>query len=119
MLHKTPEFWIDMNLPPVMAIWLTEGFGVKAKTFKELGFDIKGDAEIFRIAKSQPFVVVITTKDIDFVYLSEDIGPLPKVLYLNTGNISNKQLKKIVEESFADVIRIFTETNQSLIEITT
>jgi len=33
------EFWIDLNLPPKMALWLTEGFNVVAKSFKELGFE--------------------------------------------------------------------------------
>ena len=33
------EFWIDLNLPPKMALWLTEGFNFVAKSFKELGFE--------------------------------------------------------------------------------
>jgi predicted nuclease of predicted toxin-antitoxin system len=41
------EFWIDLNLPPQMAIWLEEEFMVKAKSFKELLFTNEPDVEIY------------------------------------------------------------------------
>ena len=44
------EFWIDLNLPPQMAIWLKEEFGVKAKSFKELKFEITPDVEVYKMA---------------------------------------------------------------------
>jgi predicted nuclease of predicted toxin-antitoxin system len=110
-------FWIDLNLPPQMASWLWEDFKVTAKSFKELGFEIKGDAEIFRLAAKELNTIIITTKDIDFVSLQNDIGAPPKILYLNIGNISNKQLKQLITNNFAEVLRLFIETNNSLVEI--
>lgn len=112
------EFWIDNNLPPKMAVWLREDFNVLAKSFQELGFQSTEDIEIFRAAASRINTIIITTKDVDFVNLSNDIGSPPKILFLNIGNLSNKKLKEIIYKSFKEVIRMFLETDNSLIEIT-
>ena len=101
-----------------MAIWLREAFAVNAKSFFELGFSLKTDVEVFKIAQSRLNTIVITTKDIDFLQFQEQSNNPPKILYINTGNISNKHLKEIVLKSFPEVISIFTKTNQTLIEIT-
>lgn len=66
MLPDEIEFWIDLNLPPQMAIWLKEEFGVKAKSFKELEFEIVQDVEVYRMAAHKENKIIITTKDIDF-----------------------------------------------------
>ena len=39
MQQNSLEFWIDVNLPPAMAIWIRDDFGMAAKSFKELNFD--------------------------------------------------------------------------------
>ncbi len=111
------EFWIDLNLPPQMASWLLDDFNVAAKSFKELGFEFKGDAEVFRIAAKVINTIVITTKDIDFINLQNEIGSPPKILFLNIGNISNKQLRQLIANNFAEVLRLFTQTNNSFVEI--
>lgn len=112
------EFWIDMNLPPAMAIWIQDEFNMKAKTFSDLGFSDAADAFIFKAAKKQKNVIVITTKDIDFVFLEQEIGAPPKILYINTGNITNKELHLVISKSFHNVIITFTKTNQTILEIT-
>ncbi len=76
-----------------MAIWLTEDFKVSARSFQELGFQTTEDIKIFRIAANKINTIIITTKDLDFVNLSNKISNLPKILYLNIGNISNKNIK--------------------------
>ncbi len=76
-----------------MAIWLTEDFKVSARSFQELGFQTTEDIKIFRIAANKINTIIITTKDLDFVNLSNKISNLPKILYLNIGNISNKKIK--------------------------
>jgi predicted nuclease of predicted toxin-antitoxin system len=72
---------------------------------------------VFRKAASRINTIVITTKDIDFKNLVNDNSTPPKILYLNVGNISNKMLKEIIYKSFTEVLRIFSETDNSLIEI--
>jgi predicted nuclease of predicted toxin-antitoxin system len=118
MLQNNLEFWIDVNLPPVMAVWLQEDFGISAKSFDELKFNTEKDTTIFKIAVKKFNTIVITTKDVDFKNLSEEIMPGPRILYLNVGNVSNRVLKEILYKSLEEVIRIFSETDESLIEIT-
>ena len=118
MQQNNLEFWIDVNLPPIMAEWIEEGFNVSAKSFKELNFDTEKDIVVYANAVKRFNTVIITTKDIDFKNFAEYRGSPPKVLYLNVGNISNKLLKEIVYKSFKEVLRIFSETDDALIEIT-
>jgi predicted nuclease of predicted toxin-antitoxin system len=87
MLQNKMEFWIDVNLPPAMAIWIQEDFGVSAKSFNELNFDTEQDVTIFSIAANRLNTIVITTKDVDFKNLAEEIAIHPKILYLNIGNV--------------------------------
>ena len=100
-----------------MAAWLEIDFNVAAKSFQELGFQTTEDREVFRKASRKINTVVITTKDIDFVSLTQEIAEIPRVLYLIVGNVSNKKLKEIIHKSFGEGLRIFSETNNSLVEI--
>ena len=118
MPRNNLEFWIDVNLPPMMADWINKDFGISAKSFKELNFKTEKDITVFTIASKRFNTIVITTKDVDFKNLSEEVSLHPKILYLNVGNISNKILKEIVYKSLKEVIRIFSETDEFLIEIT-
>lgn len=112
------EFWIDYNLPPKMALWLIEEFNVNAKTFKELQFETTPDAVVYKLAAKNENVIVITTKDIDFKYLQAEIGFPPKILYLNTGNISNTNLRKLIIAKFSEVLMLLSNPSNTLIEIT-
>lgn len=112
------EFWIDVNLPDTLAVWIKEDYGLEAKTFKELNFATTQDYEIFKKAAANPSVVIITTKDYDFVVMTDLPGILPKVLYMNVGNVTNKKLREIFDNYFAEAIKILAKTNQQLIEIT-
>lgn len=113
------EFWIDVNLPPKMANWLIDDFKVAAKSFWELEFNISADIDVFKIAREKKNIVVNTTKDIDFVKLLSDKGSPPKILFLNVGNISKKELRIIINKSFAGALEIFVNTTKQLVEITT
>lgn len=61
MQPDTLEFWIDFNLPPKMAVWLSTDFNVAAKSFRELNFDNTSDIEVYKIAASKPNTIIITT----------------------------------------------------------
>ena len=111
------EFWIDLNLPPKMAEWLIENFSVVAKSFKELHFEITPDTEIYKIAAKHSNIIVITTKDVDFKNLQSAIGSPPKILYLNTGNITNENLKKLILTKFGEVLELFSDPENNFIEI--
>ncbi len=113
------EFWIDLNLPPQMAIWLKEDFNVHSKSFKELLFTEVPDVEVYKIAATKSNKIIITTKDVDFSNYQNIVGPPPRILYLNIGNITNKNLKLLIENKFAEILNLFLTTNEPLIEIST
>ena len=114
------EFWIDVNLPSVMKTWIIEGFGVDAKSFLELGFETTDDVVIFNKASKKENIIIITTKDTDYIYLrNEKKTNSPKVLHINTGNISKADLKKLVYKCFENIIEIFTLTKHLIVELNT
>lgn len=117
MQQNNLEFWIDVNLPPAMAVWIQDDFGCSAKSFKELNFETEQDAVVFTKAAKRLNTIVITTKDIDFKNLAEEIRIHPRILYLNIGNVSNRTLKEIIYQSMKNVIRTFLETDNFFIEI--
>lgn len=112
------EFWIDVNLPAIFSEWIKKDYNLEAKTFRELNFETTKDYEIFKKAAQNPCIVVITTKDYDFVTMTELPADLPKVLYMNIGNVTNKQLRVIYDRHFPEALKLLTKSNQQLIEIT-
>ena len=119
MQRNELEFWIDLNLPPQMAIWLTEEFGVNAKSFKELLFTNVADVDVFKLAAKKANKIIITTKDVDFSNYQKFAGAPPRILYLNIGNISNKNLKILIQDRFSEILNLFLTTNDPLVEIST
>jgi len=111
------EFWIDMNLPSCLANWINKEFKVSAKSFIELGYQTTSDLEVFKNAANNPNVIVITTKDYDFVDIKNEEGGKPKVLYLNIGNVTNKVLRQIFDLYFSEAFKILSQTTESLVEI--
>lgn len=58
---------LDAQLPPALAAWMVETFGVNAISLKELGIRDAKDIEIFEAAQQDSLVII--TKDSDFVDL--------------------------------------------------
>jgi predicted nuclease of predicted toxin-antitoxin system len=110
------EFWVDMNLPSCLADWIIAEFKIPAKTFVQLGFQTTADIEVFKQAASQRNVIVITTKDYDFVNLKSP-HDRPKILYLNIGNVTNKVLREIFDQYFPEAFKILKDPSKVLVEI--
>jgi predicted nuclease of predicted toxin-antitoxin system len=83
--------WIDAQLSPAIAPWLTARFGVEAYSAQHLGHRDSTDARIFRAAREAGAVVM--TKDSDFLRLLEQHGPPPQVLWVTLGNTSNARTR--------------------------
>ena len=86
--------WIDAQLSPTLAEWLTVQFGVEARPVRESGLQGSKDLNIFESARSAGAVVM--TKDADFRALLDKHGSPPQVLWITCGNTSTFQLKKIL-----------------------
>jgi predicted nuclease of predicted toxin-antitoxin system len=117
MQHSNYEFWIDINLPQSIMYWLKDIYNLNVHTFWQLGFASTTDVEILKVANRHQNIIIITTKDYDFVQLVENNDSKTKILLINTGNISNKDLKIIFENYFLKALDILTNSDQKIIEI--
>jgi len=106
--------WIDAQLSPSIAAWITAELDVDAKALRELGLRDAEDEDIFHAARQAN--VTVMTKDNDFVLLLERFGSPPKVILLTCGNTSNAALRKILLATLSDALEILAQ-GESLVEI--
>ena len=86
--------WIDAQLPPALAPWLSATFGLTATSCRDLGLRDALDPAIFAVARTAGVVVI--SKDADFAEMVTRLGPPPQVLWLRCGNTSNAALRAIL-----------------------
>ena len=87
--------WIDANLSPALARWITESFaGIKAFSAVYLGLLDADDGQI-RAAARQAGAVILT-KDRDFVDAVQRDPMQPSVLWVRAGNTSTPAMKLIL-----------------------
>ena len=106
--------WIDAQLSPAIAVWLTVSFSVTALAVRDVGLRDAEDREIFLEARRQSAVVL--TKDSDFVLLQNELGAPPKIIWLTCGNTSNAELKRILSATLSEGVS-FLESGEDLVEI--
>ena len=107
--------WIDAQLSPALAPWITETFGVPAKAVRDLGLREAKDFPIFRAAREANAAVL--TKDADFQHLLEQHGPPPRVLWLTCGNTSNQNVRRILTSTLDNALKLL-DAGESIVEIT-
>ncbi len=90
--------WIDAQLSPALAPWLSSNFSVSAVSMRDLGLRDATDHEIFLAARKEGVTVI--TKDSDFVRMLESFGAPPQVLWITCENTSTANLKKVLKNSF-------------------
>ena len=106
--------WIDAQLSPSLAKWITDTLGVSAQAVRDLGLRDAKDFAIFQAAREANAVVL--TKDADFQHLLAQHGPPPKVLWLTCGNTSNQNLRRILRSTLGSALRLL-ESGETIVEI--
>lgn len=107
--------WLDAQLSPHLAPWITENLGIECWSVSKLGMQDQEDAAIFEAARRAK--VVVMTKDADFVRLLETHGPPPSVIWVTCGNTSNEHLREILVEGLPTAAKLI-EDGEPLVEIT-
>lgn len=107
--------WIDAQLSPSLAKWITDTFGIPSQPVRDLGLRDAKDFPIFRAARQAGAIVL--TKDADFPHLLEQHGAPPKVLWVTCGNTSNQNLRRILSATLTEALRLL-ESGESIVEIT-
>ena len=106
--------WLDAQLPPSIAAWIPEAFGLECRAVRDLGLRDAKDSAIFRAAREAG--VVVMTKDKDFVELLRRLGPPPRVLWVTCGNTSNARLREVLARLLPAALRLI-DSGESLVEI--
>ena len=109
------NFWIDAQLPPMLAGWLTTNFAVKAIALTDLGLRDAVDSEIFGTARSTGDVVIVT-KDSDFVDLVTRLGTPPQILWVTCGNVTNRYLREMFTNTFPEALSLL-QAGEPIVEI--
>lgn len=107
--------WIDAQLSPAIAVWISQNFQVSAIALRDLGLRDANDKEIF--FKARNTAAIVMTKDSDFVQLLESYGPPPQIIFLTCGNTSNARLKQILTLTLSQAVALL-HTGEALVEIT-
>lgn len=107
-------FWIDINLPPRLATWMSEQGEINALHLYEQGHAESSDRSLFDLARVANATIV--TKDIDFKLMLDRMGPPPRVLWIRAGNTSTRSLIALFEERFDDILHLF-EAGEPLVEL--
>ncbi len=110
-----PEIWIDANLPPSLAKWITQSLGHRAFSVFYLEALTSTDLTLFNAALARKDVIILT-KDQDFASLVDKFGPPPRIIWVTIGNCSNEKLKHLIVSKLQDAINLLSES--SLVELT-
>jgi len=99
------RFIVDTQLPPSLAEFLKgKKFNAIHTTYFNKGHLLK-DSEIINIAIKQKRIII--TKDNDFFDYFFLKGAPPKVLLLESGNISNKDLMNLLNKNLRKIVKLF------------
>ena len=108
------NFIVDAQLPPALARWLADRFGVDARHVRELGLRDADDRTIHRYAADSTSIVI--TKDSDFVELVHRHGVPPQVVWVTCGNTTNANLERIFDARFAVAMQLLAD-GEAIVEI--
>lgn len=106
--------WIDAQLSPALAPWITREFGFRAVALRDVGLRDATDRQIFIAAKDQ--AVIVMSKDADFVKLLDQLGPPPQVIWITCGNTSNAHLRDLLRSALRRAVEMI-DSGESLVEI--
>lgn len=102
------KLWIDAQLSPALAKWITEKFAsIEAIAVR--------DQVIFFSARNADATVM--TKDSDFLELQKRLGAPPKIIWVTCGNTSKARLIEILSVNLQKAVELL-EGGEVLVEIT-
>ena len=108
------KIWIDAQMSPAIAKWISSNYPVSAEAIRDLGLRDAEDKEIFEAARKEKAVVM--TKDSDFVFLLDRMGPPPQVIWITCGNTSNARLKEVLTNTLPKALDLLN-LGERLVEI--
>ena len=108
-------YWVDAQLPPQLAKWLSDTFKVEAYALRDLNLRDAEDAEIFEKARQDGIVII--SKDSDFVEMILRLGKPPQLLWITCGNLTNRRLQDLLSKVFVKAQKLLI-SGEEVVEIT-
>jgi predicted nuclease of predicted toxin-antitoxin system len=106
--------WVDAQLSPRIARWITAHFPVAATPLRDLGLRDSCDED--KISAARVANAIVLSNDSDFVRLLEEQGSPPKVLWLTCGNTSERSLQQILLRNLSTTLSLLAG-DEDLVEI--
>ena len=110
------EIWLDNQLSPILAKWLSEELNLVVKSSFLLGFKEIKDFEIYTKAKKQGNVILVS-KDADLEEIVTIHGSPPKLISLKIPNCSSKKMFNILKKEIPTALKLLNQFNKDIIEI--
>ena len=82
---------------------------------RTVGLEDSSDINIFNYAKENDFAVV--TFDSDFVDLNTLHSTPPKIIYLNTGNLSTNHISELILDNILTIKQYLDSDSDSILEL--
>jgi len=108
------RIWLDAQLSPSLASWLSDTFHLEATALRDLGLRASEDDAIFEAARQSEAVVL--SKDRDFAELVARLGPPPQVIWVTCGNTSNARMREILASALPQALDLL-RGGEPLVEI--
>jgi predicted nuclease of predicted toxin-antitoxin system len=108
------KIWVDAQLSPVIAQWLSSTYGVQAIAVRDLRLRDARDRDIFLSAREAK--AILLTKDSDMVDLATQHCSPPQILWITCGNTSNAKLKTILTKAWP-VAENLLKAGEKIVEI--
>lgn len=108
------KIWVDAQLSPLIAQWLSSTYAVEAVAVRDLRLRDARDRDIFLSAREAK--AIILTKDSDMADLVTQLGSPPQILWVTCGNTSNAKLKSILAEAWPVAERLL-KAGEKIVEI--
>ena len=106
--------WIDAQLSPQLAPWISQTFSIQAQSLVSLGLRDANDLDLFDAARIAG--ATIMSKDQDFVDLVLMHDAPPQIIWVTCGNTSNAFLRNLLQRVFPQILRLL-ESGEPLVEL--
>jgi predicted nuclease of predicted toxin-antitoxin system len=104
----------DQNISPRILKILPQQFS-DCQQVRLVGLGDSSDFEIFQFSRENDFAIV--TFDSDFVDLNAMHGSPPKIVYLNTGNLTTKNISELLMDNILRINHYLDSDSDDILEL--
>jgi predicted nuclease of predicted toxin-antitoxin system len=108
------KIWIDAQLSPALANWLTNHFAVEAVRLQELNLIDSSDSAIFNLARNAG--AIILTKDRDFVEIGSSPWNSTTCHLDHVRQYANREMMRVLSGKFERACELLA-SGETMVEI--